>query len=95
MRLIILPQAFKNVLPAMGNELITLLKETSISGYIDEARLELIQKSMLYTSYFCIFGIYHDDLSHIGFLLIIREILLCDASHIFALNGFTHCDVCH
>lgn len=26
---------------------------------------------------------------------IIREILLCDASHIFALNGFTHCDVCH
>ena len=34
MRLIILPQAFKNVLPAMGNEVITLLKETSISGYI-------------------------------------------------------------
>lgn len=34
MRLVILPQAFKNVLPAMGNELITLLKETSISGYI-------------------------------------------------------------
>lgn len=34
MRLIILPQAFKNILPALGNELITLLKETSISGYI-------------------------------------------------------------
>lgn len=34
LRLIILPQAFKNVLPAMGNELITLLKETSICGYI-------------------------------------------------------------
>lgn len=34
MRYILLPQAFKNVLPAMGNELITLLKETSISGYI-------------------------------------------------------------
>lgn len=31
---IILPQAFKNVLPALGNEFITLLKETSISGYI-------------------------------------------------------------
>ena len=30
MRLIIIPQAFKNVLPALGNELITLLKETSI-----------------------------------------------------------------
>lgn len=34
MRLIILPQAFKNVLPALGNEFISLLKETSISGYI-------------------------------------------------------------
>lgn len=31
---IILPQAFKNVLPALGNELIVLLKETSVSGYI-------------------------------------------------------------
>ncbi len=34
LRHVILPQAFKNVLPAIGNELITLLKETSISGYI-------------------------------------------------------------
>lgn len=34
MRLIIIPQAYKNILPALGNEMITLLKETSISGYI-------------------------------------------------------------
>ena len=34
MRLIVLPQAFKNVLPALSNELIALLKETSIVGYI-------------------------------------------------------------
>ena len=34
MRLIIIPQAFKNVLPALANEFIVLLKETSISGYI-------------------------------------------------------------
>ena len=31
---IVLPQAFKNVLPALGNEFIVLLKETCISGYI-------------------------------------------------------------
>lgn len=31
---IILPQAFKNILPALCNEFISLLKETSISGYI-------------------------------------------------------------
>ena len=30
MRHVIIPQAFKNVLPALGNELITLLKETSV-----------------------------------------------------------------
>ncbi len=34
MRLIIMPQAFKNVLPALANEFITLLKETSIIGTI-------------------------------------------------------------
>ena len=34
MWLIIMPQALKNVLPALGNEFIVLLKETSISGYI-------------------------------------------------------------
>ena len=34
MRLIIIPQAFKNVLPALINEMIVLLKETSIIGYI-------------------------------------------------------------
>ena len=34
MLLVILPQAFKNVLPALGNEFIVLLKETSVAGYI-------------------------------------------------------------
>ena len=34
MRKIVLPQAIKNVLPAFGNEFISLLKETSIVGYI-------------------------------------------------------------
>ncbi|MBE5785471.1 MAG: amino acid ABC transporter permease [Clostridiales bacterium] len=34
MKYIIMPQAIKNVLPALANEFITLLKETSVSGYI-------------------------------------------------------------
>lgn len=34
MMYIILPQAFKNILPALGNEFIVLLKETSVAGYI-------------------------------------------------------------
>jgi len=31
---IILPQAMKNILPAIGNEMIALLKETSVAGYV-------------------------------------------------------------
>ncbi len=34
MRTIILPQAIKNILPALGNEFIVLFKETSVVGYI-------------------------------------------------------------
>lgn len=32
--LIVMPQAVKNILPALGNEFVTLLKETSVAGYI-------------------------------------------------------------
>ena len=34
MQYIITPQAFKNVLPALANEFIVLLKETSVAGYV-------------------------------------------------------------
>ena len=34
MQLIIIPQAFKNVLPSLANEFIALLKETAVCGYI-------------------------------------------------------------
>ena len=44
----ILPQAIKNVLPALGNEFITLLKETSVAGYIGIT--ELIKASDIIAS---------------------------------------------
>ena len=34
MRYIVVPQALKNVLPALANEFIVLLKETSVAGYV-------------------------------------------------------------
>ena len=34
MTIVIIPQAFKNVLPTLANEFIVLLKETSVAGYI-------------------------------------------------------------
>ena len=55
MREIILPQAFKNVLPALGNEFIVLLKETSVAGYIalqDLTRGGDIIRSQTYDAFF-------------------------------------------
>ncbi len=50
----ILPQAIKNVLPALGNEMIVLLKETSVAGYIamdDLTRGADIIRSQTYSAF--------------------------------------------
>ncbi len=52
---IIVPQAFKNVLPALGNEFIVLLKETSVAGYIaleDLTKGGDIIRSQTYSAFF-------------------------------------------
>ena len=57
---IIMPQAFKNVLPALANELITLLKETSISGYIglmDLTKGGDIIRSLTYDAFLPLIGV--------------------------------------
>ena len=57
---VILPQAFKNVLPALANEFIVLLKETSISGYIglnDLTRGGDIIRSITYDPMLPLFGV--------------------------------------
>ncbi len=54
MRLIIIPQAFKNVLPTLANEFIVLLKETSVAGYIalqDLTKAGDIIRSQTYAAY--------------------------------------------
>lgn len=51
---IILPQALRNTLPALGNEFIVLLKETSVAGYIALADLTKagdIIRSQTYTAF--------------------------------------------
>lgn len=52
---VILPQTIKNVFPSLGNELIVLLKETSISGYIalqDLTKAGDIVRSRTYSAFF-------------------------------------------
>ncbi len=48
MRYVIFPQALSKIFPALGNEIITLVKETSIAGYI--GIVELIKASDIISS---------------------------------------------
>ena len=51
MRYIILPQAFKNVIPPLGNEFITLIKETAIVGYVSLADLTRVANQIASRTY--------------------------------------------
>ncbi|NMA95828.1 MAG: amino acid ABC transporter permease [Clostridiales bacterium] len=54
MRYIIIPQAIKNILPALASEVIVLLKETAIAGYIaldDLTRMGDIVRSRTFDAY--------------------------------------------
>ncbi len=51
MRHIILPQAFKTVLPSLANEFIVLLKETSVAAYVGVADLTYAGSKVGGTSY--------------------------------------------
>ncbi len=46
MRMIIFPQAIKNILPSLMNEFISLFKETSIVGYISVMDITMQSKSL-------------------------------------------------
>lgn len=46
MRYIVIPQAFKNVLPPLGNEFIVLIKETAIVGYVSMSDLTRVANQM-------------------------------------------------
>ena len=48
MRYVIFPQALAKIFPALGNEVITLVKETSIAGYI--GIVELIKAADIISS---------------------------------------------
>lgn len=57
---IVLPQAIKNILPAIANEFITLLKETSVSGFIgiiDLSKAGDIIRSQTYEAFIPLFSI--------------------------------------
>ena len=60
MRFIVIPQAVKNILPALGNEFITLLKDTSLITVIGGKEMTYAAKAVIAKTYqglFPLFGI--------------------------------------
>lgn len=60
MMFVILPQAVKNILPALGNEFIALLKETAVAGYvpiIDLTKAGDIIRSRTYEAFFPLYSV--------------------------------------
>ncbi|MCR5671682.1 MAG: amino acid ABC transporter permease [Butyrivibrio sp.] len=51
MRYIILPQAVKNIIPPLGNEFITLIKETAIVGYVSLTDLTRVANQIASRTY--------------------------------------------
>ncbi len=51
MRYIIMPQALKNMVPPLGNEFITLLKETAIVGYVSLTDLTRVANQIASRTY--------------------------------------------
>ena len=51
MRLVVLPQAIKNILPALGNEFVTVIKESSIVSVIGIADLMFRTNDVIALSY--------------------------------------------
>jgi len=60
MRFVVIPQAVKNILPALGNEFITLLKDTSIVTVIggrDITKVAMLIQGKTYGGFMSLFGV--------------------------------------
>ena len=51
MRLVVLPQAIKNILPALANEVVTMVKESSICSMLGMAELMFGAKTVASSTY--------------------------------------------
>ena len=75
MRYIILPQAFKNVLPSLVNEFIVLLKETAVVGYIGLADLTYAGNTIGGNTYEYLYPLLAVALVYLAIVLILTWLL--------------------
>ena len=75
LRLIIFPQAIKNILPTIGNEFITLIKETSVAGYIGVRDLTKASDIIASRTYNYFFPLIIAATIYLSIILILTKIL--------------------
>lgn len=75
MRYIIVPQAIKNILPALGNEMITLVKETSVVMVISVQDLTQAAKVIVSKTYMAIVPYVSLALIYLVIVLIMTKLL--------------------
>ncbi|MEA4832216.1 MAG: amino acid ABC transporter permease [Oscillospiraceae bacterium] len=75
MKSIVLPQAMKNILPAIGNEMIALLKETSIAGYVAVQDLTKMGNAIKNTTYDAVNPILVVALIYLVLVMILTKLL--------------------
>ena len=75
LKLVILPQAIKNILPAIGNEFVTLIKETSVAGYIGIRDLTKASDIIASRTYDYFFPLIIAALIYLSIILVLTKIL--------------------
>ena len=72
---IILPQAFKNILPALGNEFIVLIKETSVAAYVGISELTYVGNLIRSRTYEAFFPLIAVALIYLAIVLLLSFLL--------------------
>ncbi len=71
MRFIVIPQAFKNILPSLGNEFIVLFKDTSLVSAIGTAELLYYAQAIGTKTYEVMYPYYGAALMYLAFCIIL------------------------
>ena len=72
---VVFPQAIKNSLPSLGNELITLFKETSIVGYVSVVDLTLAFKKIANKTFDVVFVYVIMGIVYFGFVMLLTFLM--------------------
>ena len=72
---IVLPQAMKNILPAIGNEVIALLKETAVAGYVAVADLTRAGNLIRNNTYDAVNSLMVVALTYLVIVIILTQLL--------------------